>query len=368
MKIVSGSIEVFELPYRKPLVGVAWTTNAIQIIAIEIRTDDGVTGTTYGWALSRVVAFLIAAAAKAATTIVIGADPRMTNAAWDKIRQHLSFTGSSGVSRMGLSLVDMALWDIRCRSLNLPLWRLIGGHKSHAPMYSSALIDVDIDGQSDIGAIKDASLRFASDGFRVLKMRFGLRPAIEDARRLREAMDAVPDIRGWAVDAGNRWDVAESVKACHLLRDTDLMWFEDPGLRDDYDALEKIASSTSVPICSGENIYVGTEAKSVIEAGCRYLSLDLQRCGGITGWIRLAALAEAAGISVTPHAYATVAVHLICSTANSPIGEYHPWFDDVVTEKIVPYEGMVAAFDTPGIGATPDRARLGAPIERLEIA
>jgi L-alanine-DL-glutamate epimerase-like enolase superfamily enzyme len=367
VKVAGANIDVYETSLGASIAGVPSTGGAIQFVELEILTDEGVSGFSYGWALDRSVAGLIAAAARAAATIVCHDDATLIGAAWQKMQRRLAFVGGRGAGRIGLSLVDMALWDIKCKSLDRPLWRVLGGHKTRAPMYSSALIAADIDGRSDVGAIKECAAELAELGFRHLKMRFGLRSPDVDAQRLADVAAAVGEIQRWAVDSANRWDVHESIRAADLLRDAALMWFEDPGPRDDYAALRKIARSTAIPICTGEHLYEPAEATAMVVAGCRYVSLDLQRCGGITGWNAIAALADASGVLVTPHIYGSVGAQLVCGTSNCPIGEHHPWLEDALVEKLVPEDGLVSPYARPGIGARLDRDRIGPALERITV-
>ena len=367
MRVAGADVRLFTVPLGAKVAGVHGGTASIRFVTLEVHTDEGLAGSSYGWARDDLAAELIAAAARGAARIVDGDDATLIGAAWKKMHRHLAFVGVRGLARIGLSLVDMALWDLKCRSLELPLWRVLGGDKELAPMYSSALIATDVDGRSDTGAIAERASELADLGFRQLKMRFGLRSPDVDAKRLRDTVAAVAGIERWAVDANNRWDLQDSMRACDLLRDVPMLWFEDPGPRDDYAALRTITRATAIPICSGENLYHPEEAEATIDAGCRYVSLDLQRCGGITGWNALAALADARGIQVTPHGYGGIGAQLVCATANCPIGEHHPWFEDAFVEQLAPRDGAVVPSSAPGIGATLDPERTGPPVERARV-
>jgi L-alanine-DL-glutamate epimerase-like enolase superfamily enzyme len=109
------------------------------LIACEVRTDSGIVGNGYGWSIGSRRGRLIAESVRIAAELLIGWDCRRTEAAWEMYLGFSNFLGHSGVAMMGMSVLDMAMWDANCKALNMPLWLLLGGHKDAAPVYSSHL-------------------------------------------------------------------------------------------------------------------------------------------------------------------------------------------------------------------------------------
>lgn len=344
-------INLVSLPRARALV--SHITSGVETCAIvcRIHTEEGIIGNSYGWSVGIDRATLIASVLQGVAPWFIGDDALHIEAAWDKFWRTSNFVGHSGLAMTAMSILDMALWDIRCKHVGLPLWRLLGGHKERAPMYSSQLMDSDPDGQANISDLARDAEQLVLRGFKILKVRMGVNTPAVDVPRIRALVNAIDGKAQIAVDFAQRWDARQSAAACAALDDLGLFWMEDPAPYDDVESIAHIGKSLRTPVTTGENLYYIYEAKRTLDAGgIRYLMLDLQRCGGITGWIKCGALAEAYNVTLTTHVYPDVGVQLVCGTRNCPQGEYLPWWDELYAEPIDFRDGFAYPRATPGIG------------------
>lgn len=205
-------------------------------------------------------------------------------------------------------------------------------------------------------------------GWREFKVRMGLNAPMTDARRVRELVTAAGPKPRFAVDIAQRWSAADALPACVAMDDLGLFWIEDPGHQDDYAGIRAISQRLATPICTGENAYgVKGGARVIDEIGCPTIMLDLMRCAGITGWRKIAALAEARHIRIATHAYSHIGVHLICGTANASVGEYLPWWDNLYGGPLHAADGFVTPDDTPGVGARIAAAELARGVTYAQV-
>jgi L-alanine-DL-glutamate epimerase-like enolase superfamily enzyme len=318
------------------------------LIGCVMTTVDGTQGFGYGWSIGDRRGRLIAAAVKETAGLMLGQDALRTEQAWDRFWRFSNFLGHSGLAMMGMSILDMAMWDIRCRSQELPLWIALGGHKEEADTYSNGIGALMRTQRPSVTQLTEAALQVASTGHRTVKTWVVDQ---EQMDTLRGAIAQTEKYLQWAIDVVQLWDVGTAIRAIRSMEDLSLVWVEDPVPYDDLPGLAQISSSVSTPICSGENAYYTYEPRRLIdETNIRYIAVDLMRCGGISGWQRIAAIAEGRGVQLVSHTYPQVATHLVCGTRNAAFVEHYPLYDGWVGPPIRVADGKVAAPATPGIG------------------
>ena len=314
MKITAIELYLFDIPLPNPLANPITSGATIATILAVVRTDKGITGQGYGWTIGAQRAKFITGATEVAAQFALGRDPTRMDAIWTDYEAFSNFVGTSGLATMGMSILDIAFWDIACRERNVPLWRMLGGHKD--------------------------------------KARMGLNAPLVDADRVRSLVDAMSGRGQLAIDIAQRWGTVESPKACYEMDDIGLMWIEDPLHQDNYEGMRNLVESLDTPICTGENAYgVRGPVRIMDEIGCPYVMLDLERCGGITGWRKAAAVAETRSVRMTTHVYPHIGVHLVAGTPSATIGEYLPWWDDLLGGPISVKDGYAVPGEAPGVGA-----------------
>lgn len=342
---------------------------------VSIETDAGITG----WGEAKVAAGSAGHYAAVCELInceyaaqLVGSDPRSINRTWDELyngtRGHFALDrghvfpiiGRRGLNISAISGIDIALWDILGKWLNVPVHQLLGGKRvERMPAYASG-------GWAPTSGI-GAQLKTFVDagGFKAVKMRVGVqdRSPLESARRVIAARDALGPEIDIMCDAHGTFTVSEARQFCHLVRDCNVAWFEEPVTADDTKGLAEVRRSTSIPIAAGESEFTRHDFLRLIEErAVDILQPDLAICGGITEAQRIAAIASAANLRLAAHLWAgapafAAGLHLSAAHPAAFILEYsmgaNPMIHELVEESFPVVEGMLAIPDRPGLGITP---------------
>ena len=302
---------------------------------------------------------------------LVGQDPRNISRIWESLyngtRGHYAIARGHvfpAMSRRGASIsaisgIDIALWDILGKSLNAPVWQLLGGRKAERmPAYASG-------GWADAQGI-GAQLQgyVAQGGFGAVKMRIGVfdgSPAASAERVLAARAALGPHIDLMA-DAHGTFTVSEAKQFCHLVRDCNLAWFEEPVTADDKRGLAEVRASTHIPIATGESECTRFDFRDLTELrAADILQPDLGICGGITEAMRISALASAANLRLAPHLWAgapafAAGLHVAAASPASYILEYslgaNPMIHELIEESFPVAGGMLSIPDRPGLGIT----------------
>jgi L-alanine-DL-glutamate epimerase-like enolase superfamily enzyme len=334
----------------------------MQSTFVEIVTDDGVSG--IGGPITHEFAFIIDTQLKA---LLIGMDPLANELLWDKMYRS-SVHGRKGSTMMAISAVDCALWDLKGKALNAPVYKILGGPtRAEIPAYAS-MLGFSVDAQQ-------AALRARQHkdmGYGAMKWFFRNGPA--DGRRgmernielVESVRDAVGDDVDIMLDCWMSWDVPYTIKMAEILSEFNPRWLEEPVMPDKIDSYAQIRQQSVVPISGGEHEYTRWGLKQLMDAqAVDILQPDIYWCGGITETLKICAIASTYDLPVVPHGHSTNATaHLIASQpANlTPILEYlvkwnviHQWF---LKTPLKPVNGVVTLTDQPGLGMELDEGKI----------
>ncbi|SHK37515.1 L-alanine-DL-glutamate epimerase [Roseomonas rosea] len=362
------------IPYERQHTSDFGRVPTFDSVIVRVETECGLTG----WGEAKAGVGSAAACAGLATIInddyaplLLGQDPRDISRLWDVMyntpREGYAVAGGYAlpqVGRRGLSIsaiagVDVALWDILGKSLNVPVWRLLGGKRvDRMPAYASG-------GWADASKIGEQLQGYCDKaGFRAVKMRVGVMdgsPA-RSAARVRAARERLgPDIRLMA-DAHGTWTVAEARAFARMVEDCDLFWFEEPVSADDKAGMAEVRRSSSVPISAGESEFTRHDFREICELrAADVLQPDLAIAGGLTEGLRISALASAYNLRLAPHLWSgapafAAGMHLAVTQSAGFILEYslghNPMLHDLIEESFPVEDGHVAIPDRPGLGIT----------------
>ena len=362
------------IPYERQHTSDFGRVPTFDSVIVRVETDTGLTG----WGEAKAGVGSAAACAGLAAIInddyaplLLGQDPRDISRLWDVMyntpREGYAVAGGYAlpqVGRRGLSIsaiagVDVALWDILGKSLNVPVWRLLGGKRvDRMPAYASG-------GWADAANIGEQLQGYCDKaGFRAVKMRVGVMdgsPA-RSAARVRAARERLgPDIRLMA-DAHGTWTVAEARAFARMVEDCDLFWFEEPVSADDKAGMAEVRRSSSVPISAGESEFTRHDFREICELrAADVLQPDLAIAGGLTEALRISALASAYNLRLAPHLWSgapafAAGMHLAVTQSAGFILEYslghNPMLHDLIEESFPVEDGHVVIPDRPGLGIT----------------
>jgi L-alanine-DL-glutamate epimerase-like enolase superfamily enzyme len=323
------------------------TIKGFELVTVRVRDHGGAEGVGYTYTVGTGGAAVLALIGRDLAPLLIGRDPERIEELWQAMWWALHYGGRGGAQALAMSAVDIALWDLRARWHEAPLWRILGGFDPRVPCYAGG-IDLDFP--------LDALLRQTDDnlarGFRAIKMKVGrpsLRDDVERVRAMRAHLG--PDFPVM-VDANMGWSVDEAIRAARALREFDPVWLEEPTVPDDVRGHVRIVSEGGLPVAAGENLHTLSEFRQLIAAGgVTFPEPDVTNCGGITSFMKICHLAEAFNLPVTSHGAHDVTVHLLAAAPNRSYLEAHGFgLDRFIAEPLRIEAGLAVAPDRPGHG------------------
>ena len=346
--------------YRIPLPEVLTDSMHGEMRAFELNTvrvwdADGAEGVGYTFTVGRNGAAVDAVLGREITEIMGGEEADDIERLWTKAWWALHYGGRGGPSVLAISAFDIALWDLKARRVGLPLWNLLGGYDPAVPCYAGGIdLHLPLD---KLLAQTDANL---AKGFRAIKMKVGRRDLFEDVERVGAMRAHLGRGVPLMVDANMKWGVDEAIRAARALAPFDLTWLEEPTVPDDPAGHARILAQGGLPVAAGENLRSLWEFKLYIAGGAvSYPEPDVTNCGGITTFMKIAALAEAFSLPVTSHGAHDVTVHLLAACSNRSYLEAHGFgLDAYIAHPLEIRDGMAIAPGRAGHGIEFDWARL----------
>jgi L-alanine-DL-glutamate epimerase-like enolase superfamily enzyme len=320
---------------------------AFEIVSVRIMDEDGLEGVGYTYSVGRGGAAIHALIERDMAPDLIGQDPARIEAIWKMLWWRIHYVGRGGLAAHAISAVDIALWDLKGRRLGEPLWRLLGGADPKVKAYAGGIdLYFTLD---DLLRQTDGNLE---KGFRAIKMKVGRANTNEDIARVAAMRKHLGDGFPLMVDANMGWTTDRAVRAARALREFDLVWLEEPTIPDDFDGHGRILTEGGVPVAAGENLHSIHEFQHLMDAnGVSYPEPDASNCGGVTPWMKIAAMAEARNLPVTSHGVHDLHVHLLGAVPNASYLEAHGFgLDKYIAEPLKIVDGYATAPDRPGHG------------------
>jgi L-alanine-DL-glutamate epimerase-like enolase superfamily enzyme len=320
---------------------------AFELNTIRVRDSDGAEGVGYTFTVGRNGAAIDAILAREFPEIMDGEEADEIERLWHKAWWALHYGGRGGPTVLALSAFDMALWDLKAKRANQPLWKALGGFDHRVPCYAGGI---------DLELPLDKLLRQTDDnlgkGFRAIKMKVGRPNLFEDVERVRAMREHLGTNFPLMADANMKWSVDGAIRAARALQPYDLTWLEEPTIPDDPAGHARIVREGGVPIAAGENLRTIWEFKLYVAAGAvTYPEPDVTNCGGVTPFMKIAHLAEAFNLPVTSHGAHDVTVHLLAACPNRSYLEAHGFgLERYIAEPLQIQEGFALAPDRPGHG------------------
>ncbi len=345
LTIRSIQATLVKVPMRRALGTSAMRIDQAPLLLIDLQTDEGVVGRAYLFCY-------LESAGVAATALVRDAAAVLASksAAPAEVRRLLEarfrLVGARGIVSMIMAGIDIACWDALAVAAGLPLATLLGAPLRPIPAYNSNGL-----GLVAPEAVAQEALELVDEGFRAIKIRLGRARAEDDLAAVRAVRRAIPADVTLMADYNQALNPAAARERCRQLDDEGLAWIEEPVRHDDYATCAALAALLRTPIQIGEN-FAGPRAmaQALSHGACDLVMPDLERIGGVTGWIAAAALADAASIELSSHLFAEVSVHLLASSPTAHWLEYVDWADAILQQPVKARDGCIAPPDRPGHG------------------
>ena len=320
----------------------------------EIATEQGHEGVGFSYSKRAGGPAQYAHATEVAEAM-LGEDPNDIAKLYNKLLWAGASVGRSGVATQALAALDIALYDLKAKRAGLPLAKFLGAHRDSVRTYntSGGFLNASID------EVKDRASRSLAEGIGGIKIKVGLPDSAEDLRRVAAVRDHIGDGTPLMVDANQQWDRATALRMGRRLEQFDLVWIEDPLDAYDAEGHAALAAALDTPIATGEMLASVAEHERLIAArACDIIQPDAPRVGGITQFLRLATLADQAGLDLAPHFAMEIHLHLAAAYPREPWVEHFDWLDPLFNERLETRDGRMIVPDRPGLGFTfSDQAR-----------
>src|SRR3977135_844626 len=358
--------------YRIPLtVSLSDSTHgkisAFELVTCRVRDSDGAEGVGYTYTVGRNGGAIADALRREIPELIEGREADDTEAIWHQVWWALHYGGRGGPPVLALSALDIALWDLKARRANVPLFRLLGGFDARVPCYAGG-IDLDL----SVEALLQQTDDNLAKGYRAIKMKVGRPDLASDVTRVKTMRTHLGNDFPLMADANMKWGVEEAIRAARAFLPYDLTWLEEPIIPDDIAGHARILGGGGAPTRAVENLCSLWESKNYIAAGAvSYPEPDVTNCGGITSFMKIARLAEAFNLPVTSHGAHDIPVPLPAACPNRSFLEAHGFgLDRYIEHALVLEQGMALAPARPGHGISFDWKGLSqlAPLGRRALS
>ena len=346
LKIKGIRVRAVVAPMKRPLATASGSIKIAPLLLIDLHTDAGITGRAYLFGIGAHHLPPIAKLVEAMGEMIKG-DALAPFEIEKKLRARHTLLGVHNVVLFAMSGIDMAAWDALGQAFGQPLVRLLGGAPRPVRAYNSKGLGI-----MPLKQLVREAIELVSEGFNAVKLRLGRPEARDDIEALRAVKKALGTKVTLMVDFNQGLTVSEALRRGRMIdEEGGVFWIEEPVRADDFAGNARVAREVATPIQIGEN-FMGPEqmAQALAAGACDYVMPDAQRIGGVTGWMRAAALAQGAGLEMSSHLFPEASCHLLAVTPTCHWLEYVDWADPVLEEPAELKNGHVLIPQRPGIG------------------
>ncbi len=339
------SARAVAVPMRRPLQTSTGAVSIAPLLLVDLKTDAGITGRAYLFAISTAHLKPLAAIVAEMAEMLKG-DAVAPFALEKKLRAKYTLLGVHNVVLFAMAAIDMCAWDALGQALGQPVVRLLGGEPRPVPAYNSKGLGIQ-----DLKPLAKEAEQLVAEGFSAVKLRLGRPTAAADLEALRAVKRAIGPKVTLMVDFNQALSTAEAIRRGRMIdEEGGVLWIEEPIRADDFAGCAKVAQEVATPIQVGEN-FMGPEqmAQALAARCCDYVMPDAQRIGGVTGWMRAAALAQGAGLEMSSHLFPEASVQLLAVTPTCHWLEYVDWADPVLRAPVEIRKGLAFGAQGPGL-------------------
>lgn len=339
------------IPLQSPVLLAGRGFSEREFNVVRIATDEEIVGVGY----ARGGALVDAAVESILAPRIVGRDPCAVEAIWSDLYAEADLMGRRGAYMRALSAVDIALWDIKAKAAGMPLYRLLGGELGRVRAYVSGGYYREASTKDDLARELSS---FVERGFDTVKIRVGRLALADDVERVAAAREAIGPTVKLAVDANQGYRSAtEAIAAGRRFEAFDVRWLEEPLPPEDLAGMAKVAAALDLPVATGETEsgrwafrdLIGHQAADILQP-------DVTVVGGISEWLKIAAIASAHNLPLAPHYFTEVHAQLAAVVPGTITVEYFfpesdiISFDELLAEPLVPRDGWIELPDRPGVG------------------
>src|SRR5215208_5059110 len=343
LAISSLRARAVDVPVQPPLETASAEIRLAPLVLVDLITEEGVTGHSYAFCVTPLALEPMARLVSNLAPLIEG-DTVAPLSIEEKLQGRFRLLGPQGLTGMAMAAVDVAAWDALAKAHNLPLAELLGGETRTIPAYASLRA-------MDLESVAEEAREAVGSGFGAVKVRIGHPDVGTDVEVVRAVRSAIGEDVDLMVDYNQVLSVSEAISRAHVLDEEGLYWIEEPTRADDFAGHARIAREARTHIQIGENWWGPHDMVKSLEAEASDLAMpDVIKIGGISGWLRDAALAEAEGMPASSHLYPEVSAHLLAVTPTRDWLEFLDLAGPVLKEPVRIEKGNAVIPTSPGTG------------------
>ncbi|MED5499785.1 MAG: mandelate racemase/muconate lactonizing enzyme family protein, partial [Pseudomonadota bacterium] len=313
----------------KVLTGRQKPMTEVSFLFTEIETRDGHQGIGFSYS-KRAGGYGQFAHAQEIAPAILGEDPNDTGKLWQKLVWAGASVGRSGLSTQAIASVDVGLWDLKAKRAGLPLAKLLGAHRDSVQCYNTSGGFL----HTPIEEVKENATRSLENGIKGVKIKVGQPDMRIDLQRVEAVRKHLGDDVPLMIDANQQWDRATALRFGRAMEQYNLVWIEEPLDAYDVEGHAALASALDTPIATGEMLAsVGEHMELIKHRSADIIQPDAPRIGGITQFLKLATLADAAGLQLAPHFAMEIHLHLAAAYPAEPWVEHFDWLEPLFNER-----------------------------------
>jgi len=337
------------VPMARALQTATGAIHKVPLVLIDLVTSSGAVGRSYLFCVTPLALKAQVAILKDMESLLIG----QLLAPFEIERlltQRFTLLGTTGLVGMAISGIDSAVWDALAIEADQPLTCLLGGEIKPIKAYNSC--GLGLTGQrTDIDALTQEAGELLKNGFSALKLRLGYPNLEDDVLAVKSVKNVLPQNVELMVDYNQGLNPTEAIRRGLALDDLGLIWIEEPVKAEDHAGCARVAAAIKTPIQIGENFWGSADMSRAVTAHASdYVMPDLERIGGVSGWLRACAVAHAADLPMSTHLFSEVSAHLMCVTPTAHWLEYVDWANPILKTPLIVQAGQVIPQNTPGSG------------------
>jgi L-alanine-DL-glutamate epimerase-like enolase superfamily enzyme len=367
--VTSVELAILSVPLAAPMSDAKVLTGRqrpmaeISVLLAEVRTAQGRYGLGFSYSTRAGGPAQYAHAVEIAHE-AIGQDPSDIDRIGERLRWAGAAAGRAGIALQAIAAIDIALFDVKARRAELPLAKLLGTHRDSVRVYNTSGGYLN----APLGEVLDNVDRSIEAGLGGIKIKVGQPDMSDDLRRVRAVHERIAGRVPLMVDANQQWDRATAVQFGRMLEELAPAWIEEPIDAHDFEGLADLAARLDTPIASGEMLSSVADVARLIEhRGADIVQADAPRLGGISPYLRVAALADHAHLDMAPHFVMELHVHLAAAYPREPWVEHFDWLTPLFDERLEIRDGRMQVPTAPGIGLTISRAARRWVTERVVV-
>ncbi|WP_375338331.1 L-talarate/galactarate dehydratase [Chelatococcus sambhunathii] len=342
------------LPLKRPisdakvLTGRQKPLTEVAILFCELESRNGAKGHGFSYS-KRAGGPGMFAHAKEISGELIGEDPNDIARIWEKLVWAGASVGRSGLATQAIAAMDIALWDMKAKRANLPLAKLLGAHRDTVQAYNTSGGFLS----SPIEEVLESCAALKEKGIGGVKIKVGQPDPMVDLKRVEAVRKLLGDAFPVAVDANQQWDRPTAMRVGRALEPMNLFWIEEPLDAYDAEGHARLAAALDTPVATGEMLTSVAEHYELIRNdSVDFIQPDAGRVGGITQFLKIAAMADFKGLKMAPHFAMEIHLHLCAAYPREPWVEHFDWLEPLFDERLELKNGRMIVPNRPGLGFT----------------